>query len=778
MDTTGSKRTSGVPELPAGMLAALKREGIGVDTVLMALRSDVAPGGGYGEQWLLVTQDAILVFKPDVDGAHFDLTEHVDRKKITAAKAETAVGSSFLEVAVGDAPRRIIHYSNTVGEAFARLARYLDNVARGRDVLLPVGEEDTVKRCKGCGLRLDYIGVCPKCLKKGKVLRRLWTYTRPYWPQTLLVFALLLAATTLSLVPPLMTKILVDNILAEDATKAIPPQIIKDYYHFLFEPIFGDPSRLLWLGFLVAGLIGLRIIAIILSISGNRVSTTIGIRFTYDLRDKVFKRLQELSVRYYDRHQVGSLMTRCTQDTEELQSFIRQTPPLLLSILQIIGIFAVLAHQSWYLSLFVLVPAPFVMVATYFFWENRIPKIDRYWYSRWRINAQLNSVLSGIRVVKAFAQEERETRRFEERNRDLFGARKQMENDWNTFAPLVDFVFGIGGLLIWFFGGRTVLEGHMSLGTLMMFLGYLGMFYGPLTQLMWVSEWFTRFLTASQRVFELLDQQPEIRDAPDAIVLPNVRGEFQFDDVTFGYTPYNIVLHDVSFHVKAGEMLGIVGHSGAGKTTLVNLLCRFYDVTEGAIRIDGHDVRKIRSADLRKHIGLVLQEPFLFRGTIADNIAYAKSSATRREILRAAKAANAHDFIVKLPEGYDTRLGERGAGLSGGEKQRVSIARAILHDPRILILDEATSSVDTETERQIQEALNELVKGRTTIAIAHRISTLQNADKIIVIDQGRIEEFGTHEELMAKQGHYYKFVQLQTELAKVEKTAEELKVVA
>lgn len=774
----GRREGPGAPDLPAGLLSAASREGLRPDTILLSIRSDLSPSGGFGEQWTLLTERELVVFAEEGTDGRYSLRHRMARAEIKEAKTEMGVGNGHLEVTVDDAPRLLLRFSNTVSEPFARLARYLDGVAQGRTLPLPVAEDESgQRRCKGCGLVLDYVGVCPKCLKKGKVIRRLWSFARPYWRWILGIFLLLLGATIVGLIPPLMTKVLVDHILVTDAAKELP-QFLQRYYNNLFEPMLGEPTRLIWLGLLVAGLVGLRIMGIVLGIAGNRMSTTVGVRLTHDLRGQVFGRLQELSVRYYDRHQVGSLMTRCTQDTEELQSFIRQTPGLLLSILSIVGIFAVLAHQSWYLSLFVLVPAPFVMAATYFFWNNRIPKIDRYWYARWRINALLNSVLSGIRVVKAFAQEEREVKRFGERNRDLFAARRQMENDWNTFAPLVEFVFGIGGLLIWFFGGRRVLEGHMTLGTLMMFFGYLGMFYGPLSNLTGVSEWFTRFMTASQRVFELLDQRPEIKDAPDAAPMPQMRGELEFRDVSFGYTPYNLVLHNVSFKIEAGQMLGIVGHSGAGKTTLVNLLCRFYDVTEGAIRIDGVDVRKIRSADLRKHIGLVLQEPFLFRGTIAENIAYAKPSASRREIIRAAKAANAHDFICKLPEGYDTRLGERGSGLSGGERQRVSIARAILHDPRILILDEATSSVDTETERQIQEALAELVKGRTTIAIAHRLSTLQNADKLLVVDQGRVEEYGTHEELMAKKGRYYKFVQLQTELARLEKDGAHLAVVA
>jgi ATP-binding cassette subfamily B protein len=333
----------------------------------------------------------------------------------------------------------------------------------------------------------------------------------------------------------------------------------------------------------------------------------------------------------------------------------------------------------------------------------------------------------------------------------------------------VSFVFGLGGLLVWYVGGKDVLAGEITLGTLIAFINYLGMFYGPLSSLTQISQALNRFLTAAQRILEILDQEPEIVEAEKPVSLPRLKGDIRFEHVSFGYDRYNLVLRDVSFHIRPGEFIGIVGQSGAGKTTIVNLLCRFYDVVDGAIYLDGIDIRQIRQADLRSQIGLVLQEPFLFRGSLADNIAYAKPNATRDEIIRAAKAANAHDFIVRRPEGYDTLVGEHGAGLSGGEKQRISIARAILHDPRILILDEATSSVDTETERLIQEALNTLVRGRTTIAIAHRLSTLANADRILVIQRGRLIEEGTPAELMRLRGVFYNFVQTQTQLGLVEK---------
>jgi ATP-binding cassette subfamily B protein len=419
------------------------------------------------------------------------------------------------------------------------------------------------------------------------------------------------------------------------------------------------------------------------------------------------------------------------------------------------------------LGLYVLIPTPFVIAAAFFYYRYMRPHFNRFWIARWRLNAMLNTFLAGVRVVKAFAQEDVEEARYHNRNETLLRSRLQVDLAWSKFYPLISFAFGAGGLIIWYAGGRAVLADKITLGTLMAFLSYLGMFYGPLSNLTQISQTMNRFLTISQRTFEMLDEEPQ-RQAANPVRRPKLGGRIEFDNVTFGYDPYYPVIRDLNFSVEPGEMIGVVGHSGAGKTTLVNLLCRFYDVTQGAIRIDGVDLRELSMDEIRRQIGMVLQSPFLFRGTLAENIAYGKPDATHTEILRATKAANAHDFITRLPEGYDTIVGEGGTGLSGGERQRISIARAILHDPRILILDEATSSVDTETERQIQSALGELVKGRTTIAIAHRLSTLYNADRILVLNHGRLEEQGSPRQLMDSKGVFYNLVQMQTQLASLD----------
>jgi len=320
---------------------------------------------------------------------------------------------------------------------------------------------------------------------------------------------------------------------------------------------------------------------------------------------------------------------------------------------------------------------------------------------------------------------------------------------------------------VWYVGGRQVLGGDITLGTLMTFLAYLATFYGPLQFLSRIADYLARSLTSSERVFEILDSDPDVKDADDAAVMPKIAGHVEFRDVTFGYEPHKPVLKNLALDVKPGEMIGLVGRSGAGKSTTINLICRMFDVNQGAILVDGVDIRNIRQKDLRSQIGIVLQDTFLFNGTIAENIGYAKPGASPEDIMAAAKAANAHDFIVRKTEGYDTRVGERGQLLSGGERQRVAIARAILHNPRILILDEATASVDSDTEKQIQEAIARMIRGRTTFAIAHRLSTLRHANRLVLLKEGEVAEMGTHAELLEKKGEFYRLVEMQKELSSV-----------
>ena len=520
-------------------------------------------------------------------------------------------------------------------------------------------------------------------------------------------------------------------------------------------------------------LLAIMVISTIFSVFQQRLGAWLTFRIAANIRAHVYQHLHNLSIRFFDKRTTGTVISHVTEDSERLQDFMLEGLSFLsVQLFLFFGIGGMLFLMNWRVACFVLIPIPIIVLGAGWFWK----KVRSLWHRAWRRRSKLfdvvNDSVSGIRVVRAFGQQRGEVNRFGTANVDTRDYETYAEMVWATYYPPLLFAVQLGTLIVWYVGGLDIITGPMTLGTLFAFHGYLGMFYQPLRYFSPLINWASRAMTAAERLFEVIDSQPEQLDDGSLTAMPNITGEVKFHNMTFGYDSHKPVLRDINLHVEPGEMIGLVGHSGAGKSTLINLICRFYTPDSGLLEIDGEDIRQINLKDLRQQIGVVLQDPYLFSGTIAENIAYAHPDASMEDIIAAAKAANAHEFIVKFPDGYDTEVGERGGSLSGGERQRISIARAILHNPRILILDEATSSVDVETEKKIQQAIDRLVQNRTTFAIAHRLSTLRNADRLFVIEKGRGVECGSHEELMEKRGIYYKLVETQREAADIRAQAQ------
>ena len=753
------------PTVPDSVLEQSRECGFDPNRLLIAAEADLSLAGEEMPVWLLVSEENLLV----VSAASEDEDRHLLKlEEIEDLSLHGTVGSTSFRVKVEGLFLVLVRFTNEHRERFQRVLVQVKRLKQGKTFQPEALTAPDEMHCSECGMVLsDRNAPCPRCLNQGAVFWRTLRMLRPYYGWVGILLSIMIVGIGLDLLPNLLIKFLLDDVLnVQDIIQSGIGGISLDEL----------ASRRNLLLLIVLGLFGAALARQGINIAINRISATVGTQLTYEIRSRMFKKLTEMTVDFYDRTQVGSLMSRITGDVESFHGFVSQAAQgFLINILMILGIGGMLFYLNPRLAPWVLVPIPFVVFGTLYFWKRIYPRYFKLWDSNAKLNSMLNGVFSGIRLVKSFAQEDCETERFDKNVSYLRDSRRTLDTQMGTFNPIMAFVFGMGGWIVWYAGGTEVLvdagssrEGSMTVGTLIAYIGYIGMFYGPLTNLTLFSNWVSGFMTSSHRIYEVLDNTPSLKDREKAEPFGEIEGRLEFRNVTFGYDPYNPILHDVSLEIEGGKMIGIVGRSGSGKTTLVNLVCRFYDPQEGLVLVDGKDLREVSREDLRKHVGLVLQEPFLFRATVADNITYGKPEADYHEILNASRAANCHDFIMRLPSGYDTRLGERGAGLSGGERQRVSIARALLCDPDILILDEATSSVDTESESQIQEALAVLCKGRTTIAIAHRLSTLRGADKIYVIDEGRVIESGSHQELIELGGTYHHLVMMQTQLTSLE----------
>ncbi|MCI8554701.1 MAG: ABC transporter ATP-binding protein [Clostridiales bacterium] len=689
----------------------------------------------YASGWTVVTRRHLYLL---ADGL---LKDTVDLEQTEEILCSPQVNCGLLLARVGKEERLLCRFS------MRHMVRY-SYVARGatlfcRQIDREVQSVERELHCSLCGRALPGTNQCSRCAGRGRSFRRMWDLCRHYTAPLLLITLFMAGISALNLGQQ---------------------SVLRDFIDQVLVPAEGTAGQLS--GFLV---VMLAILAgmLLLSVGKTLWSNSLGTRIAKDLRERVFTKISSLSMTFLNSRETGELMNRVVEDSARVREFMEQIfANMFTQIFVMAGALVMMLVINWQLALLTLAFAPLALLLVRLFRK----KERRLWRQQWRINDKVNGrledVIAGIRVVKSFGQEKRETERFQEYIGRQTRIQQRNETFWATLYPFVTFLITSGTFFVLYFGGRSVLNETMTPGQLVQFMAYANMIYMPLQFLSHLPRMLMRVTTALERIYDVLDEQADVVEAAEP-VRRDIVGDIVFEDVTFGYHSYEPVLEHINLHVEPGEMIGLVGASGTGKSTMINLLMRLYDADDGRLLIDGVPIGDYAQDCLHGQTGVVLQETFLFSGTIFDNIRFARPSASAEEVIRAAKMANAHEFIVRFPDGYDTYVGERGYTLSGGERQRIAIARAILHNPRLLILDEATSSLDTETEYQIQQAMNRLTKGRTTIAIAHRLSTLREADRIVVLDRHCVAESGTHNELMRSRGIYYGLVMAQLEMHKV-----------
>jgi ATP-binding cassette subfamily B protein len=575
---------------------------------------------------------------------------------------------------------------------------------------------------------------------------KLSSLLRPHLKLLIIGFLAVLGEGVANLLEPWPLKIVLDNVVKSKATLG------RLHTWIVFS--FGD-DKLGALKFAALAVLAIAIVGAGCSYVEKYVTTTVGQWVTHDLRRTLYSHIQRLSLAYHDHKQTGDLISRVTGDIDAIQSFIVSgLLDAMINSLTLFGMLGVMLYLNWKFTLIALSVAPLLFLVV-FSYTRRIKKASREVRKKeGEIVSVMQEVLSSIHVVKAFAREDYEQKRLEEESLEGVEIGLRARSLKAKLAPLVEVIVAVGTCLVLWFGASMVLSGALSAGSLVLFIWYLGKMYKPMQQLSKMTDAYSKAVVGYERIREIFDTDNEVKDLPGARRAPQFRGEIEFDGVSFGYEPSTPILKDVSFHIEPGQVAAVVGPTGAGKSTIISLIPRFYDPTSGVVKVDGQDVRRFQQKSLRQQISFVLQETLLFHGPIWNNIAYGKPEATRAEILRAAEIANAHEFIDKLPEGYNTILGERGVTLSGGQRQRIAIARAVIRNTPILILDEPSSGLDAASEKLVFEALDRLMEGRTSIVIAHRLATIRRANCIFVLDDGVIVERGAHEELIHSGGLY------------------------
>lgn len=707
----------------------------------MLLHFDLSPDGRFAEGKLELHQGMLIC---TVGGKEY---YHAEPSEFTEPRVTGSVGCGYLEAKRNGEDfilcRMTTRCLKAAGE-FAKALAYYNETGLDSDL-----SDSEIRRCPKCGRPLpEDSRICMFCAKSGTVLLRALDFMKPHLKMFLAGSLLIALSNLIYAITPRLNAILVDKTLTGS------------------DPAGSTVSRVL---LLCGAMLLARTVGEFVQIVGSRFINRVGSNFAVTLRHILYEKVQQLSMSSLGRKTSGDLLKRITQDTQRVREFLIWDGRMLLEmVILFVVIGVVLFAAEWRLALLILLPAPFAFWIYSKIWDKLMLRYDKQWILNSRANSILHDIIQGIRVVKSFGTEKREIGKFSEACRKSAQIGMQNERLFSLINPSLNFLITVGQYFVLYFGGKMVLGREMTLGELLEFTMYFGYIYGPMQWMVSLPRVLADTITSLLKIFEILDEEPEIRDEmPEDI--NEIKGRITFNNVSFGYKSYEPVLHNISLDIAQGEMIGLVGPSGTGKSTLINLVMRLYDVGDGVLSIDGTDIRKIPLQVLHENIGVVFQENYLFAGTIYDNLAYARPDATPEQIIAAAKVANAHEFIIKLPDGYNTLVGEHGYSMSGGERQRIAIARAILRDPPILILDEATSSLDVETEALIQEAMARLTKGRTTIAIAHRLSTLRGADRIIVLDRGRLAESGSHMELMRKNDGVYRrlvLAQLQTQSVK------------
>ncbi|MBQ6795620.1 MAG: ABC transporter ATP-binding protein [Clostridia bacterium] len=709
------------------------------------LRCDMSRDSSYGEVWLLAYEDRLVKIDADTGAMVEYGYEGIDE-----IRNEDFINTGQFVIKKEGEYTPFAFYSNSVGRTASRFTMVVnklkDKTELTEDDFKTFGDDNVCPTC-GKPYRDPRRKICPKCMNRRAILVRLMGYL-PKYKLSLVFMGICMVATALIGVmrPYVSGKTFYDEVLTEGGK-----------YFGMVVPI-------------VLCLMALEVSRLVVNIIKERIAAKVSANIVFDIKSQIFSAMQRLSMSFFNSQHTGSLMNRVNNDAEEICfTILWRIPELIINSLTLIGTAYVMIMMNPVLSVIVFIPVPF----TVYMMKVVFPKFRKVknasWQKRSKLNSVINDALSGIRVVKAFGKETSEIDRFDKASNELYEANvKEGIRGARTF-PVMGYITSLGGLFVWAVGGAQVMNGTggMTFGTLMTFVGYMGMVLGPIDSIVNSIDWLTETLNCAHRLFEIIDRKSDVVPSPNPVRMEDIEGNISLKNVTFSYEPNKPVLKNINLDIKKGEMIGLVGHSGAGKSTITNIITRLYDIEEGSLTIDGVNIKDIHPDDLHKRIGMVLQETHLFSGTIMENIAFARPDATYEEVVSAAKLANAHDFIMKLPDGYETELGKRNTNLSGGERQRINIARAILLDPRILILDEATASVDTETELQIQQAIETLTKGRTTIAIAHRLSTLKNADRLVVIERGEIAEMGTHKELEELGGIYAGMLGKQKEALKI-----------